>query len=114
MNYNTIIEYLESETTLEGEEKEKRDALVLAAHLNLAACELRLGEDTKVIEHCNSALDISKDNAKAFFRRAQVKHCMQEITCIYFFSDISIVFFYLSNVFNFFFICHYNKEKSQN
>ncbi|KAI8784091.1 peptidyl-prolyl cis-trans isomerase FKBP4 isoform X1 [Biomphalaria glabrata] len=71
LNYNTIIEYLESETTLEGEEKEKRDALVLAAHLNLAACELRLGEDTKVIEHCNSALDISKDNAKAFFRRAQ-------------------------------------------
>ncbi|KAH9519285.1 Peptidyl-prolyl cis-trans isomerase fkbp4 [Bulinus truncatus] len=71
VNYSTILEYLESETTLEGEEKEKRDALVLAAHLNLAACELRLGNDIKVIEHCDKALELSKENAKAFFRRAQ-------------------------------------------
>lgn len=71
-NYATILEYLDSETTLEGEEKDKRDALVLAAHLNLAACELRLGNDAKVIEHCNGALELNKDNSKAYFRRAQV------------------------------------------
>lgn len=73
LNYSTILEYLDSESTLEGDEKEKRDALVFAAHLNLAACELRLGNDTKVIEHCNGALELSKDNAKAYFRRAQAR-----------------------------------------
>ncbi|XP_059154414.1 peptidyl-prolyl cis-trans isomerase FKBP4-like isoform X2 [Physella acuta] len=70
-NYATILEYLDSETSLEGGEKDKRDALVLAAHLNLAACELRLGNDAKVIEHCNGALELNKDNSKAYFRRAQ-------------------------------------------
>ncbi|BFZ05343.1 hypothetical protein BsWGS_08383 [Bradybaena similaris] len=70
-NYNTILEYLDGESSLEGEEKEKRDVLVLAARLNLAACELKLGDDAEAIKHCNEALEISPNNAKAYFRRAQ-------------------------------------------
>lgn len=63
---------MDGESSLEGEEKEKRDVLVLAARLNLAACELKLGDDTEAIKHCNEALAISPNNAKAYFRRAQV------------------------------------------
>ncbi|XP_005091067.1 peptidyl-prolyl cis-trans isomerase FKBP4 isoform X2 [Aplysia californica] len=70
-NYNTILDYLDSESTLDGEEKTRRDALVLAARLNLAACQLKLGDNPSVIEHCNEALEIQKDSAKAYFRRAQ-------------------------------------------
>ncbi|GFN76316.1 peptidylprolyl isomerase [Plakobranchus ocellatus] len=70
INYSTVLDYLDGET-LDGEEKEKRDALVLAARLNLAACELKLGDDAKVIEHCNEALQLSENNTKAYFRRAK-------------------------------------------
>jgi len=70
-NYNAVLEYLDSESSLEGEEQTKRDALVLAARLNLAACELKLGDHAKVIEHCNEALTIQGDSTKAFFRRGQ-------------------------------------------
>ena len=41
-NYNTVLEYLDSESSLEGEEQVKRNALVLAARLNLAACQLKI------------------------------------------------------------------------
>ena len=71
-NYNTVLEYLDSESSLEGEEQVKRNALVLAARLNLAACQLKIGDNSKVIEHCNEALDIQGDSTKAFFRRGQV------------------------------------------
>ncbi|RUS74387.1 hypothetical protein EGW08_017842 [Elysia chlorotica] len=70
LNYSTVLDYLDGET-LEGEEKEKRDALVLMARLNLALCELKMGDNAKVIEHCNEALTLSEDNAKAYFRRGQ-------------------------------------------
>jgi len=70
-NYSTVLEYLDSETSLEGEEKAKRDALLLAARLNLAACQLKLGDNSKVVEHCNEALSLQADSTKAFFRRAQ-------------------------------------------
>lgn len=70
-NYNTVLEYLDSETSLEGEEQVKRDALVLAARLNLAACQLKIGDNSKVIEHCDEALAIQGDSTKAFFRRGQ-------------------------------------------
>ncbi|CAG5133011.1 unnamed protein product [Candidula unifasciata] len=70
-NYNTVLDYLDGESSLEGEEKERRDALVLAARLNLAACELKLGNDAEAIKHCSEALEISPDNPKAYFRRAQ-------------------------------------------
>lgn len=71
VNYNTILDYLDSETSYEGDEQVKRDDLVLAARLNLAACQLKLGDMTKVIEHCGEALLIKGDSEKAFWRRAQ-------------------------------------------
>ncbi|GFR73423.1 peptidylprolyl isomerase [Elysia marginata] len=70
LNYSTVLDYLDGET-LEGEEKEKRDALVLMARMNLALCELKLGDNAKAIEHCNEALQLSENNAKAYFRRGQ-------------------------------------------
>jgi len=71
INYQTVLDYLDTETSYEGDEKGQRDGLVLAARLNLAAVELKLGDNGKVIEHCGAALAIQGDSAKAFFRRAQ-------------------------------------------
>ncbi|KAK3743638.1 hypothetical protein RRG08_030760 [Elysia crispata] len=70
LNYSTVLDYLDGET-LEGEEKKKRDELVVTARLNLALCELKSGDNAKVIEHCNEALQLTEDNAKAYFRRGQ-------------------------------------------
>ena len=71
LNYSTVLDYLDGET-LEGDEKEKRDALVLMARLNLALVELKMGDNHKVIEHCNEALQLKENNAKAYFRRGEV------------------------------------------
>lgn len=71
-NYSTILDYLNSEKSLEGDEKDKRDALVFAANLNLAACHLRHGNNAKVIEFSTEALLIYPNSAKANYRRAQV------------------------------------------
>ena len=41
-NYQKIISYLQYETGLKAEEAKERDQLLLAAHLNLAMCSLKL------------------------------------------------------------------------
>ena len=82
INYQTVLDYLDTETSYEGDEKGQRDGLVLAARLNLAAVELKLGDNGKVIEHCGAALAIQGDSAKAFFRRAQVNFLIH--LCIHF------------------------------
>ncbi len=70
--YKKITDYLEHETDLEGEQKEKRDALVLAAHLNMAICYLKMDDHFHCIEQCDKALELDAKNEKALFRRASV------------------------------------------
>lgn len=44
---------------------------LLRLHLNLAACELRLGGFQDVLLHCEKALKLDERCAKAYFRRAK-------------------------------------------
>lgn len=53
------------------ENKTKANQLLLAAHLNIAACELKLSENSKAIESCEKALKLDSNNEKALFRIAQ-------------------------------------------
>ena len=43
-----------------NEEKEKRDPIVLAGHLNLAACHLKLRNNFKCIKECEKVISKSR------------------------------------------------------
>ena len=71
--YKQIIDYLKNEESLNGEDGEKRKALMLAAHLNLAMCYLKLSEDVDACRSCDDALALDPKNEKGLFRRGMVR-----------------------------------------
>lgn len=69
--YKKMIDYLEfDDGSTEGKEGE-RGNLVLIAHLNAAACYLKLQEHLKARDQCDKALDIDPKSEKGLFRRGQ-------------------------------------------
>lgn len=78
--YQKVISYLQPETESEMEptNTEKRNALLLAGYLNLAACYLKMERYGDVIEHCEKALAIEPNNPKGFFRRGKAYLALQE------------------------------------
>lgn len=79
-NYKVALKYydkcqknLEFETTLKGEDEEKRKEIIVQAHLNMAMCHLKMEQYVKVRDHCNKALDLDDKCVKAYFRRGQVR-----------------------------------------
>lgn len=77
-NYQKIIDYLDMETSLEGEKKTKRDSLMLAAHLNMAMVYLKLSEYNSTVDSCDKALEMDPKSEKAYFRRGQALLSLQE------------------------------------
>ena len=73
--YSRVVEYLQFSDTLEGDYGMERDRLLLAAHLNMALCYLKLGSDGAARESANRALELDSKNEKALFRRGMV-HCV--------------------------------------
>ena len=71
--YDQVVTFLESEGELEGDQKTKRDALLLAAYLNIAMCKIKLEEFLKAISNCDKALALDPQNEKGLFRRGQVR-----------------------------------------
>ena len=49
---------------------------MIAMHMNLALCYLRLNEAKEAIEHCDKVLEKEPKNVKALFRRGQVGVCI--------------------------------------
>lgn len=75
--YKQIIDYLKNEESLNGEDGEKRKALMLAAHLNLAMCYLKLSEDVDACRSCDDALALDPKNEKGLFRRGMANLNLQ-------------------------------------
>lgn len=71
--YKKIINYLDTESSLEGQEEEKRKSLLLAAHLNMSLCYLKVAEPIRAIQASDKALELDEKNVKGLFRRGQVK-----------------------------------------
>lgn len=67
-----MIDFLKDETDMKDEQGEKRKALLLAAHLNVAMCALKTNDHFDARMHCNEALELSPKNEKGLFRRGQV------------------------------------------
>ncbi|XP_043943119.1 peptidyl-prolyl cis-trans isomerase FKBP4 [Protopterus annectens] len=58
VQYKKIVQWLEHETGLLGDEDSKAKALRLAAHLNLAACYLKMKEFVLAGESCDKVITI--------------------------------------------------------
>ncbi|XP_015906926.1 peptidyl-prolyl cis-trans isomerase FKBP4 [Parasteatoda tepidariorum] len=69
--YDKIISYLQHESELEGEQLQKKNSLLVAGYLNLAACYLKLENHSKVKENCEKALELDSKNEKGHFRIGQ-------------------------------------------
>jgi len=58
---------------LVGDERRKRDALMLSSYLNMAMCHLKLDNNLDVVHNCEKALEMEPRNEKALYRRATVR-----------------------------------------
>ena len=72
IRYKKILRYLSSETNVTGEHGDIVRSLLLAAHLNLSLCHLRLHEDVQARDSCDAALELDNSNVKALYRRGLV------------------------------------------
>lgn len=70
--YKKVASHLDySGDFTEEEAKAKREQLLLACHLNMALCHLKLKDYASAKEQCNKALGFDPNSEKAFYRRAQ-------------------------------------------
>lgn len=68
--YERGVSFFDSSTSeLSAELKKEVNQLLVQCHLNIAACQEKLKDYKKVIEHCNKALNIEPSNPKALYRR---------------------------------------------
>lgn len=69
-SYERAVAFFDSPTSeLDADLKKRVNTLLVQCHLNLAICNNRLGDRTKIIEHCKKALEIEPGNIKALYRR---------------------------------------------
>lgn len=67
--YGLTVEPIENDTCMEGEEEERRKALIVAGNLNLALINSKLGDHKGAKDCCSKVVAIDSKSVKGYFRR---------------------------------------------
>lgn len=69
--YQKVFKYLENEKDFDDNLKTEQNNLLLTTHLNLALCYLKINQNLLAKKSCDTAIELSPQNEKAFFRRGE-------------------------------------------
>lgn len=58
VQYKKIVSWLEHESAWSADDEKKAKALQLAAHLNLAMCNLKMQEPNQALENCDKVSNL--------------------------------------------------------
>ncbi|KAH3890323.1 peptidyl-prolyl cis-trans isomerase FKBP4-like isoform X3 [Dreissena polymorpha] len=75
--YEMMVEYVEHEYCMEGEEEQHRAQIFLNGNLNLAQTYLKMEKFIEAIECCDKAIKSDPNNPKAYYRRG-----MAQLSCM--------------------------------
>jgi FK506-binding protein 4/5 len=76
--YMKVIDFLEHEIALKGDEELERKDLLQAGRLNAALCKLKLGDFLGSKDLCSKVLEENNDNPKAWFRRGEAFYALND------------------------------------
>jgi len=76
--YMKVIDFLEHEIALKGDEEVERKDLLQAGRLNAALCKLKLGDFLGSKDLCSKVLEENSDNPKAWFRRGEAFYALND------------------------------------
>lgn len=76
--YKLVAQYIGPPDNSDFDNKEKKDAILLAGYLNLAMTYLKLNKPLEVIANCDLALGLDAKNEKGLFRRGQAFLAVKE------------------------------------
>jgi FK506-binding protein 4/5 len=94
--YDYMVEQLQFEDNLKDEsQKLEYSHLLLTAHLNLAACHLKLNNPAATKDSATKALQLDSMNEKALYRRGLVI-CVTFILVDYSSDEISMIAYHTS------------------
>lgn len=69
--YEKSISLIENAYDASDSDKDKINSIKVSCNNNLAACKIKTKDFSSAIVHCNKALDVDENNAKAYFRMGQ-------------------------------------------
>ena len=73
--YKKSVQYADAASCKDPESIEQRKNLLLAGHLNMSLCHLRLGNNLRAYHSADLALQIDSRNMKGLYRRGLVRIC---------------------------------------
>jgi len=77
-HYQKVIDLLKEASDFKNEEAETRKTMLLAVHLNLAMCALKVDNHFEAQKHCDEALELSPQNEKGLYRRGMARIGLQD------------------------------------
>lgn len=76
--YAMALSYIDEDfmMQLDGFHLEQAEKVKLPIHLNMAACQIKIGDYNTAAYNCSEVLKLDAQNAKAMFRRGRARHLL--------------------------------------